>query len=845
MAKKNIPDVNKYISKHKKRSVRQRVLVAVAALVVFCTTYAMILPAITMEGKLTCELNEHTHKLGCYSTEKKLVCGLEETEGHMHEENCYDNSGNLICTLQAVEPHTHTDECYEEKTILNCDKVVHTHSSSCYETTQQATAESTVNTEDSSENTSESVSEKSSEVLTKDKADTKLDSKAKNNVVNSGARDFATYIEGKGGTVTYKIVDGNNQVVDINKASGEGYRFVLEIDAPDGIEHDLYEYSYPSQIQAMEADKHGDIKAGDSADSEVVGTYDVDGTNCVITLNFDEKINDYQNFKGNLHFAVRFDIKDENEEPVDSKIEKTGGFVEEDGLFHFKIEATIPSYSGTGKFHEWYITDYSSIDGSWNQDLGKADIKITYGNKTYDLPEISEATADDDIAYLSMAGTNRLYLVNRCECTGKGNCEHWDNVNNKCDGLSYCGEEYSQYTDWCVCWNLMKNSTLTIEYKNGKNIFDGSDLLKDNAGYTYINSASLIDIHNRKNNRVSNVNVPIPILIEKTGTSFVDSCKDFIGDYSIVVNESMIDFSEIDNDGNGTPDTEIVVEDVMTDLAYVPGSIKIVTTDENSDENTLVYGTDYKIDYIPGEQIDNNGDGVYESVNNVMNITLYKLGKYQYTITYQGQIIAKVAEGEPYDGQNDPAENTATLKIYKEPSDDAESTYTFGEGWSYIKRSVNIEKTEFGNENIKLDGAVYGLYSEDGYEMARGTTANGGLYLFKTDVRQGVTFQSNKLYYIKELTAPRGYSLDTAKHWFYFAENEIGEFQEAHPGISFYQVPSDGGYAAEMKLTDEKGMELPETGSYGTVIYTIAGVILSCGAAYVLYKKFLRWKEGT
>lgn len=839
MAKKNILGVNKYIIKHKKRSARHRVFVAVAALVVFCTTYAMILPAITMESKLTCDLNEHTHKLGCYSTEKKLVCGFEETEGHMHEENCYDNSGNLICTLQAAEPHTHTDNCYKETTVLICDKVAHTHSSSCYEATQQAPTESTVNTENSLEDISEGVSEKSSETLTKDKSDVKLNSKAKNNNINSGAQDFDTYVKGKGGEVTYKVVDNNDKPVDISQASGEGYRFILDIDSPSGIEPGLYEYSYPSQIIAMEAEKTGNINTGTSTSGEVVGSYNVNRDNCVVTLDFNETINNYQNFKGNLHFAVKFDIK--GEEPLESKITKTGGFVEEDGAFHFKIEATIPSYSGTGKFHEWYITDSSIIDGSWNQDLGKGDIKITYGNKTYKLPEISEATADDDIAYLSMSGTNRLYLVNRCKCSGKGNCEHW---NDKCEGLSYCGEEYSKYTDWCVCWNLMQNVTLTIEYKNDENVFDGSDLLKDNAGYTYMNSASLIDIHNRKNNKVSNVNIPIPVLIDKTGTNFIDSCKDFIGDYKIVVNESMIDFSKVDNDNDGKPDKEIVVEDVMTDLAYVPGSIKIVAKDESSNENTLVYGEDYKIDYKPGNQVASNVSGVYKSVKNVLNITLYKLGKYQYTITYQGQIIAKVAEGKPYNGQNDPAENTATLKIYKEPSDDTESTYTFGEGWSYIKRSISIKKTDLDNPDIKLDGAVYGLYTEDGYEMARGTTANGGLYIFKTDVRRNISFQSNKLYYIKELTAPKGYSLDTSKHWFYFAENKIQKFENAHPGISFYKVSDNGGYAAEMKLTDEKGMELPETGGYGTVIYTMAGVILSCGAAYVLYKKFLFWKEG-
>lgn len=56
------------------------------ALVVFCTTYALILPALTMT--------------------QKTYCGLE---AHVHEEACYDADGQLICTLPE---HTHTRVCY-------------------------------------------------------------------------------------------------------------------------------------------------------------------------------------------------------------------------------------------------------------------------------------------------------------------------------------------------------------------------------------------------------------------------------------------------------------------------------------------------------------------------------------------------------------------------------------------------------------------------------------------------------------------------------------------------------------------------------------------------------------
>ena len=99
MAKRNIRIIKEYTEKHKKRSTRQRVLIGIAALVVFCTTYAMILPAITMEGKLKCQKEEHIHQGACYGSEKTLTCQQKEGEIHLHQENCYTPSGELVCNI--------------------------------------------------------------------------------------------------------------------------------------------------------------------------------------------------------------------------------------------------------------------------------------------------------------------------------------------------------------------------------------------------------------------------------------------------------------------------------------------------------------------------------------------------------------------------------------------------------------------------------------------------------------------------------------------------------------------------------------------------------------------------
>ena len=88
------------------RRLLTRFVSITAAVVVFITTYALVLPAITMEEEALCGIPAHQHDDSCY--ERMLVCGLEESEDHEHTEDCYEEV--LICGLEA---HTHSAACYE------------------------------------------------------------------------------------------------------------------------------------------------------------------------------------------------------------------------------------------------------------------------------------------------------------------------------------------------------------------------------------------------------------------------------------------------------------------------------------------------------------------------------------------------------------------------------------------------------------------------------------------------------------------------------------------------------------------------------------------------------------
>ena len=77
------------------------------ALVVFFTTYALILPAITMEIETNCGLQEHIHTEECYEatfeTKTELICNLPEIEDHIHDETCYETEKVLVCELTEEE----------------------------------------------------------------------------------------------------------------------------------------------------------------------------------------------------------------------------------------------------------------------------------------------------------------------------------------------------------------------------------------------------------------------------------------------------------------------------------------------------------------------------------------------------------------------------------------------------------------------------------------------------------------------------------------------------------------------------------------------------------------------
>lgn len=139
MKKDALQGAEKYTKAHQRKKRWYRVVTGLACVVVFCTVYALIHPAITME-KGACEIPEHTHSEACYTQvtsaiRTEPVCTIESLNLHQHDDTCYDSEGNLTCGYADFVVHQHDSACYDENGNLWCplpEIETHEHTGSCY-----------------------------------------------------------------------------------------------------------------------------------------------------------------------------------------------------------------------------------------------------------------------------------------------------------------------------------------------------------------------------------------------------------------------------------------------------------------------------------------------------------------------------------------------------------------------------------------------------------------------------------------------------------------------------------------------------------------------------------------
>ena len=149
MHNNGLQDVTAAVAKNHRKSIWKRIVSVLACIVVFCTTYALILPALTLERDAECGLEEHIHTEACYikddsNSAEVLVCTAETLGLHQHTDACIGMDGEYICGYSDFVIHSHNEYCYDENGVLVCtlpEIFPHTHTDSCYLMFEDAASE--------------------------------------------------------------------------------------------------------------------------------------------------------------------------------------------------------------------------------------------------------------------------------------------------------------------------------------------------------------------------------------------------------------------------------------------------------------------------------------------------------------------------------------------------------------------------------------------------------------------------------------------------------------------------------------------------------------------------------
>ena len=604
------------------------------------------------------------------------------------------------------------------------------------------------------------------------------------------------------------LTDANGQTIEPDDEGiyhiyeGDAYKWSINLYAPAGLpEAGTYEYPLPYGIKAEGIS----IQKITADDGKLIGTLEVseDRTKVLVHIVDNTKI------RVRVYFEIYLDIElnEEgfpanpefvfipNEEPTEEPTVEKSHEITSEGKIEWCIRIHAPGWK-EGEYPTLSMYDYERGEGVTHfPDYSKAEITITQNGNTLVIPSVREAGDKDDLAWYADNAYNLWFVSRKTSHTG---CSE--------KGVSGLPEE------WCTDWCQTEDSVITVKYIEEKYDITNTGTNITNKVEVGVNSA--VDV------------IEIPGMIDK------GNINNQTGEFTITVNPGLIDLSAQE---------DITVQDSMgSHLFYQGGSMSITATDEDGIEQVLTYGSDYSLE-------------VSQELHH-LEINIPHPGKYIYTITYKVYVMTGGDKDDDY-------KNTATLNVFGREFKDESSGYGFdSSGEEYV---ISIRKTEQESQEV-VAGAEYGLYGSNGELMATGTTDGSGKFTFVGDPAHGFILASGQLYYIQETKAPEGYYLSDTRYWFYYDDSEEnvdydnyikdqlsaatleGLYRETdklienvpNHGYTDKEIVTGSDYADPIEVQDQRiWYELPETGSTGTRMYTIAGLLLTGSAVTALYRE--------
>jgi len=129
-----------YQKRKRFHGIWKKITLILSSVVVFCTTYALILPAITMEPDYVCGHEAHIHEAACYQIPEStpvtdLVCDVSTLGIHEHTSECFNENGEPKCGIADFVLHSHIDSCFDAEGDLACslpEIEAHVHDEDCW-----------------------------------------------------------------------------------------------------------------------------------------------------------------------------------------------------------------------------------------------------------------------------------------------------------------------------------------------------------------------------------------------------------------------------------------------------------------------------------------------------------------------------------------------------------------------------------------------------------------------------------------------------------------------------------------------------------------------------------------
>lgn len=298
-------------------------------------------------------------------------------------------------------------------------------------------------------------------------------------------------------------------------------------------------------------------------------------------------------------------------------------------------------------------------------------------------------------------------------------------------------------------------------------------------------------------------------------------------------------------------EADVTSAELGQDVTYTITGPAVPTYDESYDSTTLVYSI---TDTMSQGLTFNNDIEVYkESISTVNKLldTDYEVRKEttqdnetKIVVSLKSSDVIRKLAGKEIIVKYSAKINENAVVGFNAITNEAELDYTNSPGTTFdgdpITNKVysfKIKVNKTGEKNAPLKGALFGLYSDAGCttKIAEGTSDETGKVEFMTEGKE-ITLKATK-YYLKELSAPNGYTILATPFEVEIVDNTSNNTQDYDFSYKLNNGESkhiENSGVITVKVHNNKGFSLPETGGMGTYLFTIGGIVIMAGAAFAL-----------